>query len=90
MTSTETSVDLRLKDETLETPPKSGVLFKSHLDVAPGSYVVRMIVRDSEGQMMSAQNSVVEIAMLRTRLPGQLSDEHVVVDEAALMSRCSG
>jgi hypothetical protein len=31
------------------------------MDIAPGNYVVRMIVRDSEGQQMSAQNSVVEI-----------------------------
>jgi VWFA-related protein len=61
VTRIETSVDLRLKNETIETPPKSGVLFKSHVDVAPGNYVVRMIVRDSEGQMMSGQNSVVEI-----------------------------
>ncbi len=64
VTSVETSVTLRLKDETLETPPKSGVLFKSHVDVAPGNYVVRMLARDSEGQMMSAQNSVVEIAAM--------------------------
>jgi hypothetical protein len=61
VTGRERSVELRLKDETLEKPPESGVLFKSPLDVAPGNYVVRMIARDSEGQLISAQNSVVEI-----------------------------
>jgi hypothetical protein len=43
-------------------------LFKSHVDIIPGNYVVRMIARDSEGQMMSTQNSLVEIALWRTRL----------------------
>jgi VWFA-related protein len=61
VTGNERSVELRLKDETLQNPPKSGVLFKSPLDVAPGNYVLRMIARDSEGHQMSAQNSAVEI-----------------------------
>jgi VWFA-related protein len=61
VTGDERSVELKLKDETLEKTPESGILLKSHMDIAPGNYVVRMIVRDSEGQQMSAQNSVVEI-----------------------------
>ena len=61
VTGNERSVDLKLKDETLEKPPQSGVLFKSPLDVSPGHYLLRMIARDSEGQLMSARNSVVEI-----------------------------
>ncbi len=54
-------VDMRLKDQTLESMPESGITVKSTLDVASGSYVVRLVVRDAEGQVMSAQNSVVEI-----------------------------
>jgi hypothetical protein len=54
-------VEMKLKDQTLETLPEAGVTIKSTLDVASGSYVVRLVVRDSEGQLMSAQNSVVEI-----------------------------
>jgi len=61
ITGNERSVELRLKDQTLENPPKSGVLFKSPLDVVPGSYVIRMMARDSEGHLISAQNSVAEI-----------------------------
>jgi hypothetical protein len=34
---------------------------KTSFDVAPGSYVIRLVVRDSEGQTMAARNRVVEI-----------------------------
>ena len=54
-------VEMKLKDQTLATMPESGITIKSTLDIASGSYVVRLVVRDSEGQVMSAQNSVVEI-----------------------------
>jgi VWFA-related protein len=61
VTGTQKIIDMKLKDQTLETLPATGVTIKSTVDVAPGSYVVRLVVRDSEGQLMSAQNSVVEI-----------------------------
>ena len=54
-------VDMHLRDETLAKMPESGITVKTTLDIASGSYVVRLVVRDSEGQLMSAQNSVVEI-----------------------------
>jgi hypothetical protein len=58
---TQKVLEMKLKDQTLESLPANGVTIKSTVDVAPGSYVVRLVVRDSEGQLMSAQNSVVEI-----------------------------
>jgi VWFA-related protein len=61
VTGTQKVVDMKLKDQTLDTVPESGVTIKSTVDIASGSYVVRLVVRDSEGQLMSAQNSVVEI-----------------------------
>jgi VWFA-related protein len=61
VTGTQKVVDMKLKDQTLEALPASGVTIKSTVDVAPGSYLVRLVVRDSERQLMSAQNSVVEI-----------------------------
>jgi VWFA-related protein len=61
VTGNQKVVDMKLKDQTLETLPEAGVTLKSTLDIASGSYVVRLVVRDSEGQLMSAQNSVVEI-----------------------------
>jgi len=55
------TIEMRLKDHTLETMQGYGVTAKTSLDVASGSYVVRLVVRDSEGQLISAQNGVVEI-----------------------------
>jgi VWFA-related protein len=54
-------VEMRLLDATLEKVLNSGITVKSNFDVAPGSYVIRLVVRDSEGQSMAARNGVVEI-----------------------------
>jgi VWFA-related protein len=58
---TQKIVDLRLRDQTLDTLPESGITVKTNLDVASGDYVVRLVVRDSAGQVMSALNSAVVI-----------------------------
>jgi VWFA-related protein len=55
------TVELRLLDETLEKRLGSGIAVKSSFAVHTGKYVVRLVVRDSEGQMMSEQSSLVEI-----------------------------
>jgi len=49
------------KDETLANNLGSGVTIKTSFDVKPGKYRVRLIVRDAEGQSMTAANSAVEI-----------------------------
>jgi VWFA-related protein len=54
-------VEMRLKEETFATRLDAGVSMKTSFDVAPGSYIVRLVVRDSEGQTMAARNGVVEI-----------------------------
>jgi VWFA-related protein len=54
-------IEMRLKDETFNARIANGVAMKTSFDVAPGSYVVRLVVRDSEGQTMAARNGVVEI-----------------------------
>jgi VWFA-related protein len=54
-------LEMKLKDQTLESMPDSGITVKSNIDVASGSYVVRLVVRDAQGNALSAQNSVVEI-----------------------------
>jgi VWFA-related protein len=61
VTASRKTIDISLTDQRLDTMPASGVTVKSTPDVASGSYVVRLVVRDSEGQVMSAHNSVVEI-----------------------------
>jgi len=57
---TQRIVEMRLRDQTLDTL-NSGITVKTTLDITPGSYLVRLVVRDSEGQTMSARNGVVEI-----------------------------
>src|ERR1700733_1292053 len=54
-------VTMHLKDDTLEHKLASGITLKTNFDVKPGSYLVRLVVRDAEGQMMSAENGAVEI-----------------------------
>jgi VWFA-related protein len=57
----EKTVTMHWKDDTLEHKLASGITLKSSFDVKPGSYLVRLVVRDSEGQLMSAENGTVEI-----------------------------
>jgi hypothetical protein len=52
---------LRLKDETLQKKLDSGIRIKTSFNVKVGGYVVRVVVRDSEGQMMAAENTAVDI-----------------------------
>ena len=55
------TLQMRLKDETLQNKLGAGINLKASFDVKPGSYLVRLVVRDKEGQLMSAQNGAVEI-----------------------------
>ena len=57
----EKTVTMHWKDETLQSKLGSGITLKSSFDVKPGSYLVRLVVRDSEGQLMAAENGTVEI-----------------------------
>jgi VWFA-related protein len=61
ITGQQKTLELRLLDSTLEKVLNSGITVRTNFDVAPGSYVVRLVVRDSEGQTMAARNGVVEI-----------------------------
>jgi VWFA-related protein len=58
----EKTVDLKIKDETLAKLMTTGVMtVKTNFSVPPGSYMIRLVVRDSEGQLMSALNGAVAI-----------------------------
>ena len=61
VTGLQKNVEMHLQDATLERVLNSGITVKTNFDVAPGSYVIRLVVRDSEGQSMAARNGVVEI-----------------------------
>ncbi|HEY2823756.1 MAG TPA: VWA domain-containing protein [Candidatus Acidoferrum sp.] len=47
-------LDLQLKDATLERANRTGLNVKLNFDVQPGTFLVRTVVRDSEGAQMGA------------------------------------
>jgi VWFA-related protein len=54
-------LELHVPDEALLNRLASGVTVKTTFDVAPGSYLVRLVVRDGGGQTVSAENRAIEI-----------------------------
>jgi VWFA-related protein len=53
------TLELHLKDDTLEKKVDGGLTLRTPFNVKPGTYLVRLVVRDSEGQMLAAENSAV-------------------------------
>ncbi len=60
LTALTKTVSMKLRDETLARLT-AGITVKTVFDVKPGTYIVRLVVRDAEGQAMAAQNGAVEI-----------------------------
>jgi VWFA-related protein len=54
-------ITMNLTDTTLEKLNHSGLSVKSSFDVKPGSYLIRLVLRDTEGAQMAARNGSVEI-----------------------------
>jgi VWFA-related protein len=54
-------VELHLRDRTLEAFQNAGIKVKENFNVAPGRYLVRVVVRDSGGKTITARNGGVEI-----------------------------
>jgi VWFA-related protein len=54
-------VTMRWKDETLQNKLASGITLRSSFDVKPGRYLVRVVARDTQQQLMAAENGAVEI-----------------------------
>ena len=61
LTGLQRVLDLRLKDATLERVNKTGLNVKLSFDLQPGTFLVRTVVRDSEGAQMGAANREVVI-----------------------------
>ena len=55
------AIEMRLRDQTLANAEGVPVAVKSDFEVNPGAYVVRVVVRDSEGERMTAETSMVRI-----------------------------
>ena len=54
-------ITMRLRDDTLNARAVGGMVMRSTFDLTRGSYVIRVVIRDTEGQLMAARNGVVEI-----------------------------
>jgi len=54
-------VQMRLLDATFEKLNRTGLTVKSSFEVKPGKYMVRQVVRDSEGAQMAALNGTIVI-----------------------------
>jgi VWFA-related protein len=54
-------IEMQLKDATLERLNRSGVSVKTSFDLQPGTFLVRIVVRDSEGAQLAATNRGVVI-----------------------------
>jgi VWFA-related protein len=61
VSSVKRTADLHLKDDTLEKLAAFGISVRTDFDVTPGNYLIRLVVRDSEGQAMSAISGTVVI-----------------------------
>jgi VWFA-related protein len=61
VTGGEKVVEMRLLDTTFDRLTHSGFTLKSSFDVKPGTYLVRLVVRDAEGSQMAARNGAVSI-----------------------------
>jgi VWFA-related protein len=61
VTGGEKIVEMKLLDPTYERLSRSGLNLKTSFDVKPGTYLVRQVVRDSEGSQLAARNGAVVI-----------------------------
>jgi VWFA-related protein len=61
VTGGEKVLTMKLLDNTYERLSRSGLTVKSSFDVKPGTYMVRLVVRDGEGAEMAARNGALVI-----------------------------
>lgn len=61
ITGGEKIIEMRLLDPTRTRLNHTGLTVKSSFDIKPGTYMVRMVVRDGEGAQMAARNGAVTI-----------------------------
>ncbi len=61
VTGGEKILEMRLLDKTFDRLAHTGLVMKSSFELKPGKYMVRQVVRDSEGAQMAAKNGAVVI-----------------------------
>jgi VWFA-related protein len=55
------TLEMKLEDATYQKMLQGGLVVKLSFDLKPGKYLVRQVVRDTEGSQMAARNGAVEI-----------------------------
>jgi VWFA-related protein len=61
VTGGEKILEMRLLDSTYDRLSQKGLVMKSSFELKPGKYMVRQVIRDSEGAQMAAKNGSVVI-----------------------------
>jgi VWFA-related protein len=61
VTGEQKQIEFHLRDETLARLSQTGLNMKASLPVKSGSYLIREVVRESEGDQLSAMSSQVDI-----------------------------
>jgi len=61
VTGAEKVLEMRLLDKTYDRLSRTGLVMKSSFELKPGKYMIRQVVRDSEGAQMAAKNGAVVI-----------------------------
>lgn len=59
VTAVERVMDLQMRDEMFERTRESGVVLQTDIDVKPGRYLVRTVIRDVEGRQTSTKDAIV-------------------------------
>jgi VWFA-related protein len=54
-------VELRLRDQSLQVLERSGISVEQSFSVPPGRYIVRVVLKDSEGHTTAARNTGIEV-----------------------------
>lgn len=63
VTGTHVNLDMQLRDATLSRAKRTGVLLKGTLKVKVGTYLMRVVIRDSGSARLAGLNQTVEIPL---------------------------
>jgi VWFA-related protein len=58
-------LQLQIRDDLFERASQQGLAMRVDVDVKPGKYLVRVVIRDVDGQQTAARNLVVEEARIK-------------------------
>ena len=61
VSATKKEIQMRLKDAGMDAWIRSGISIATDFDVVPGKYLIRLVVRDSEGLLIGGQSTGVDI-----------------------------